>query len=332
MAVALSLVFTGQVCAQAYYHDGEDLPRRADWMKQVPDNTRLSEMSIPGTHDSSAFKKGGDAVLTQTLTITQQLNGGIRFLDLRARHINDVFTMHHGPVYQDAMFGDVLGEIIGFLRDNPSETIVARVKEEHFPEGNTRSFEQTFNSYYEPDRTWFARPGESNPTLGVLRGKILVLADFARADHSYGDNYNNLLAQDDYSVSTNWDLYGKWEKVKAHLDAAAGNKGSLVHVNYLSASGGAFPYFIASGKSSPGTHAPQLVTGRTTIGGWAHSWPDFPRTACLGSWCKIVFLGTNGLTVNYLKGKSWRGLGIVVADFPGADLIDALIQANATAP
>ncbi|MGO4701476.1 phosphatidylinositol-specific phospholipase C domain-containing protein [Dyella sp. 2RAB6] len=329
VALIFSCAFASQVFAQAYYHDSGDLPQRADWMRQLPDTTRLSEMSIPGTHDSAALKYGGDIVLTQSLTITRQLNGGVRFLDLRARHINNVFAMHHGPVYQGAMFGDVLGEMIDFLRRHPSETIIARLKEEHDPAGNTRSFEQTFKSYYDPNRQWFASPGENNPSLGTLRGKILILADYSRSDRSYGRSYGGLNAQDAYSVSTNWDLYGKWEKVKSQLSKAAESRNGTIHINYLSASGGAFPYFIASGKSSPGTHAPQLVTGRTTIGAWADSWPDFPRTACLGSWCTIEFLGTNGLTVNYLNGKSWRGLGIVAADFPGPDLIGALVRANA---
>jgi len=328
VAIIFSCAFAGGVRAQAYYHDGGELPQRADWMKQLADTTRLSEMSIPGTHDSAAFKNGGDIVLTQSLTITRQLNGGIRFLDLRVRHINDVFAMHHGPVYQEAMFGDVLGEMIDFLRRHPSETIVARLKQEHDPAGNTRSFERTFKSYYDPNRHWFASPGENNPTLGALRGKILILADYSRSDFSYGRNYSGLSIQDAYSVSTNWDLYDKWEKVKSHLGKSAEDRSGSIYLHYLSASGGAFPYFIASGKSSPGTHAPQLVTGRTTIGAWADSWPDFPRTACLGTWCTIEFLGTNGLTVNYLKGKSWSGLGIVAADFPGPDLIGALVRAN----
>jgi len=328
VAIIFSCAFAGGIRAQAYYHDGWELPHRADWMRQLADATRLSEMSIPGTHDSAAFKNGGDIALTQSLTIICQLNAGIRFLDLRARHINDVFTMHHGSVYQGATFGDVLGEMIDFLSRHPSETIIARLKEEHDLLGNTRSFEQTFKSYYDWKRHWFANPGEYNPTLGALRGKILILADFPRSDFRYGRSYDWLNIQDAYSISTNWDLYGKWEKVKSHLGKAAKDRSSTIYVNYLSASGGSFPYFVASGKSSPGTHAPQLVTGRTTIGAWADSWPDFPRTACLGSWCTIEFLGINGLTVNYLKGKSSSGLGIVVADFPGPDLIGALVRAN----
>lgn len=327
-AMVFLCVFMGEVRAQAYYHDSWDLPLRADWMKQLPDDRRLSEMTIPGTHDSAAFRNGGDIALTQSLTITQQLKGGVRFLDLRVRHIHDVFAMHHGAVYQGAMFGDVLQEMTTFLRRHPSETIVVRLKEEHEPAGNTRSFEQTFKSYYAANQQWFARTGESDPPLGALRGKIWLLADFRRSDYSYGRSYAALRAQDAYAVSANSDLYGKWEKVKAHLRKSAADRSYALYINYLSASGGAFPYFIASGKSSPGTGAPQLLTGLTTIGAWRDVWPDFPRTACLGSWCTIEYLGTNALTAKLLNGMSWRGLGIVAADFPGPDLIGALVRAN----
>ncbi|WGS41944.1 hypothetical protein LFL97_19875 [Burkholderia sp. JSH-S8] len=102
-------------------------------------------------------------------------------------------------------------------------------------------------------------------------------------------------------MSTNWDLHdGKWAAVKAHLNLAnSGNRG-IGYINYLSASGGSFPYFVASGHSSPNTDAPNLATGLTTPG-WNSRYPDFPRVHCFIGICTIAFEGTNILTYEYIR-------------------------------
>src|SRR5207302_1134087 len=98
---------------------------------------------IPGTHDTMAFY-GGDAAQTQTMSLANQLESGVRVLDIRCRHIADVFAIHHGVVFQKVFFGDVLNDVIAFLKKNPSETVLMRVKEEYEPAENTRTFEETF--------------------------------------------------------------------------------------------------------------------------------------------------------------------------------------------
>ena len=99
-------------------------------------------------------------------------------------------------------------------------------------------------------------------------------------------------------------------------------------LNYLSGSVGSFPYFVASGKSSPGSHAPQLWTGVSTVS--KSKYRDFPRTACLGTLCSINFAGTNQLTEKWIKeNKFMQNLGIVAMDFPGGGLVNSIIQRNA---
>ena len=90
-----------------------------------------------------------------------------------------------------------------------------------------------------------------------------------------------------------------------------------------------FPYFVASGQSSPGTNDPRLLTGRTTPG-WKDSWPDFPRVGCFIGICSIAFEGTNILSADRIgKGKEFdKYVGMVISDFPGKDLINAIISLN----
>ncbi|EHN6654296.1 phosphatidylinositol-specific phospholipase C domain-containing protein, partial [Escherichia coli] len=114
-----------------------------DWQKGLSDNLTLDKLSIPGTHDSGSLY-GGDMVRTQSKSIYSQLQSGIRFLDIRLRHIDNVMAIHHSFVYQHLGFGDVLDQIEKFLTANPSEFVLVRVKEDYDPANNSRTFEDTF--------------------------------------------------------------------------------------------------------------------------------------------------------------------------------------------
>ena len=60
-----------------------------DWMSPLDGGLLLSQLSIPGTHDSGArFEPLSRTAKCQTLTIGQQLDAGARFLDIRCRHVN----------------------------------------------------------------------------------------------------------------------------------------------------------------------------------------------------------------------------------------------------
>ncbi|WP_291582430.1 phosphatidylinositol-specific phospholipase C [Clostridium sp. UBA6640] len=312
-----------------YSHDKSIGYENQNWMSKIDGSTKLSQLSIPGTHDTMSLY-GGDSVQTQSMNLETQLKSGIRYLDIRCRYINEtVFSIHHGFVYQEAMFGDVLNETIDFLRRNPSETILMRVKQEYSSVSDSE-FNDTFKSYVNRYNDWFWDNNGNNmqnPTLDEIRGKIVVLYDVGGLN--FGLSYHRKLnRQDDYHVSTNWDLYSKWESVRDHLEKAnASPKNDEIYLNYLSASGGSFPYFIASGHSSSGTGAPRLATGLTTPG-WKNKYPDFPRVNCFIGICTIAFEGTNILTTDRINNSKYTRVGILAADFPGRGLIDSTIRLN----
>src|SRR5689334_21985710 len=55
----------------------------SDWMSKLPDNLKVADLSIPGTHDSGTFKISiASGARTQNWTIRGQLDAGMRFLDL----------------------------------------------------------------------------------------------------------------------------------------------------------------------------------------------------------------------------------------------------------
>lgn len=303
-----------------------------DWMKNIRDDVRLSELALPGTHNTATF----DAfdwlghVVTQVVNFENQLHYGIRVFDIRYRHIGNGFVLHHEKFYLRKVFGEVINALNNFLAKFPSETVLFRLREEYTPYNNTRTAKQTLDWYMMANQRYLKT--STNIKLGEARGKFIILADNGELlDH--GITYADFVKQDNFQLNTNWDLYWKWEKVRDHLHIASQGFKSKFYINYLSGSLGSFPYFVASGHSSIGTSAPRLATGLTTPM-FANTYPDFPRVSCFIGICTIAFEGTNILTrdrltgMNNLKYDFERTVGIIMADYPGTSLIREIISNN----
>ena len=122
--------------------------RCSDWMSRLPDDALLSQLSLPGTHDSCALHNGlsfGFAKC-QSWSLEDQLKAGIRFVDIRCRHVNNGFLIYHGIIDQQMTFAEVRDTCRRFLQQHPTETIVMSIKEESTPENNSRSFAATYSA------------------------------------------------------------------------------------------------------------------------------------------------------------------------------------------
>ncbi|MFD9225655.1 phosphatidylinositol-specific phospholipase C [Streptomyces sp. NPDC060064] len=209
-------------------------PRRTlsaqDWMAGAGDSTALARLTIPGTHDSGA-RFGGLWTECQNTTIADQLNSGIRFLDVRCRITGDSFAIHHGAFYQNLMFGDVLIACRDFLAAHPSETVLMRVKQEYSQESDA-AFRRVFDLYLD-GKGWRSlfRIGDGLPTLGQARGKVVLLGDNGGLPGvRYGDG-NLFDIQDDWNAAPN----AKYPKIETHFRKAAQQPGKL-YINFVSTS------------------------------------------------------------------------------------------------
>jgi len=285
------------------------------------------------------------------MTLRDQLESGIRVLDIRCayEHVQK-FRIRHGFVDQKVYFEYVLDTVVDFLNRNRRETVLMRVKEE-YTDGPLR-FEETFRRYWNryKDHMWDVptlAENYQNPTLGEMRGKIVILQDFARwqcnSPSSKGEFglcypqpatqqfFPNFKIQDAFDMRGNEALYPKWMKVKGHLcaantDADKPGNSDILYMNYLSGSGGAglpFPFFVVSGHVNHSTNAARVWTGRTTDT-MPRGWPDFPR---IGG--RVYFEGTNTLTYGGIRtGYYTKRVGIIMTDFPGWGLINRIICLN----
>ncbi|GAA2269291.1 MULTISPECIES: phosphatidylinositol-specific phospholipase C [Kitasatospora] len=213
----------------------------SDWMSALGDAVPLSRLTLPGTHDSCA-RYGGALTECQTLPIARQLEYGIRFLDIRCRSIDGSFAIHHGPVYQQQMFGDVLVACAAFLAAHPGETVLMRVKQEYSQVSDT-DFLAVFNDYLD-NRGWrgLFHLGDTLPALGAARGRVVLISDVPTLP-AVGWWSSQLDLQDDWTVPTLFDRPHKYQDVVNQINrAAATGPGGPLSVNFLSgSSAGCFP-------------------------------------------------------------------------------------------
>ena len=178
----------------------------SDWMSVIRDETKLTEITMPGTHDSCARKfRNEDAfgVMSgiskcQNLTIREQLDAGVRFLDVRCEVNADnhsVWTVHGST---DCWNGDdyyyldyVFNDIYAFLDAHPSETVLISIKEDDGNNGVphfTNAIYEYIHGYRSSDNRYFYGSGynyqnrwylgKSVPTLEAVRGKCVLFNRF----------------------------------------------------------------------------------------------------------------------------------------------------------
>jgi len=210
-------------------------------MAAVPDDRSLAELSIPGTHDTAArFEPFTGVAKTQDLTIAEQLAAGVRYLDIRCRHVDNEFLLYHGSIDQNQTFAEFLATANAFLDAHPTETIITSIQQEATPSGATRAFDATFATYV-TDR-WYLGP--TIPRLGEVRGKLVLLRRFEAASSlgldatAWPDDSTFSIAgpapmriEDEYMVSDNT---AKWTAITRLLGEARTGSPATLFLTYTS--------------------------------------------------------------------------------------------------
>lgn len=88
-----------------------------------------------------------------------------------------------------------------FLHDHPSEAVLMRVKEEYEPDKGALPFQEIWDKYMKKYGDLFVEKLDDIPSLGEVRGRILLLRDAGGMDE-YGIPFQGKLTniQDDYEV------------------------------------------------------------------------------------------------------------------------------------
>lgn len=217
----------------------------ADWMDRVPDGTKLSEMTIPGTHNSAAFSYSTSHflclemthlfVLCQDWNIETQLNNGIRFFDVRLVANGGSLEMYHGQCYLNMMFGEFLDTVVNFLNNHPREAVLVSYQEAHGPRQLAdfmTTFKTKLNEY--SSHVWLTY--EDIPTIGDLRGKIFFINKKEEGD--IGLKMSKISLSNVWSVSLaggdgdDLDLDTKIKSIDDNLNKATNKEGGKLHLTF----------------------------------------------------------------------------------------------------
>ena len=331
------------------------------WMGKLKDHIPLSSLSIPGTHNSPTHYKALPSVRCQAVSLEDQLNNGVRFLDIRVQvespedTSSDRLILVHSafPVSLtgNKYFRELLNTVTHFLDTHPSETVIMSIKREGTGSATDAQLSKRLHDHYiNPDQSrWYT--DNATPRLGSVRRKIVLLRRFHidpaiqnfKEGKGFGldasqwpDNCEDGLCsggtirvQDFYEVEETVNIDKKIRFSHSHLERAASMTCPLAEDTSVQSTQQPNPFFVnflsASNFFRPGC------------------WPD--RVARKVNPAIVDFLcrrhnETEGVGTLTLEGDAERCLekgdgstGIVVCDYVGDegdwDLVRAIVGHNA---
>ena len=207
-----------------------------DWLKNVNDETSLRSLAIPGSHDTLALYSIADlAGQCQSLSLKDQLNLGVRFLDVRLKENKGELNVVHGFIDQKLTFKDVDKTINDFLKANPSEFIIMSVKQEA---GELKDFEKALVPFY--NNNIYLKDMKTVPSkVGDIRGKVLILSRYENSQYGipaydgWQDSTSFTLSNDIY-VQDTYKITSKEQK-QDEIKKCFNESGHALKINFLSA-------------------------------------------------------------------------------------------------
>jgi len=159
------------------------------WLAGLSDDTPISRINIPGTHDTAAIDTRNpptNPYACQRISVTTQLEGGIRLLDVRLKVSTSAgkytFLTCHGNIggwlglNEFQCFPSLLDECGAFLKRQNTEAILMSLKIDDW-NGCDNHKEDVLAALSDLLEQYARCPpeaiGTSIPTLGQIRGKML---------------------------------------------------------------------------------------------------------------------------------------------------------------
>lgn len=223
------------------------------WMKQLSGyiyERSIGQVYLPGSHDSATYKLEhkfgknqdmtsklnalrfigvGYAVTTiaykwsqaQNRSIAQQLEDGVRYLDLRVIYRDSkkqFYTVHglYGP-----SLDDVLGQIVRFLSQNPTEIIVIQVGDLRYMPHGPKDHQELISKLRRAFNTRLVTNDEVDAPLSELwknKRQVLLIYKNQQISKQYSDVFDPSVIADYWANAQNL------RDLKARLDTELRNK------------------------------------------------------------------------------------------------------------
>ncbi len=330
------------------------------WMASLDGDLRLSEINIPGTHDSCTANVEGswnetlNNIACQKYFIDEQLIAGIRAFDLRYTFLNKSVVMIHGSntwVCHNKDHGNrkgtdmrlvhVLDDCLSFLEAYPTETIIMTIKQD---DGGSEAPARMADIFTE--LTYNGRPyldycydwSNPSPTLDQVRGKLVIMTrsdpdslDVSEDQRKYFGpdlsnwNYNDeiYLAQRIYDGSS---FFGGAVWVQDDYVSGDGNKKTHVR-NVLEQMNVAAGTVASDGETK--ITADKIPSTKDFVFNYLTKTTSNGGTTPLSA-AEVMndYLLTDENIQAYFTGSTWKRTGITVLDYADKNLAMYIANSN----
>lgn len=192
-----------------------------NWMKRLPDDAYVANLSIPGSHDTGTGNGfpgittsiygpfGNKYARTQEKSFQDQWELGVRAFDMRPAVKDGYLNDNHGIMPTNLRFDNALYFLRDKLRENPSEFAIIHVLHASAGDDNASNYGEKLLELVNRDdlKDFFI---DFKPTLTVreMRGKILMLSRDQYADSPVGGFFRNWTGQIDWNAQRNGQIVG----------------------------------------------------------------------------------------------------------------------------
>lgn len=311
----------------------------SDWMKSIPDNVYLSQLSLPGTHDSgtgNGINPDFMAVFAQCqdITLGQQWSAGIRAFDLRPCVKDDYININHGITATKLRFDDALFQLRDSLIAHPSEfAFVHYHYDSNFDKDRDKYTSLLKELLSRDDLKDFLVPFRRDLTLGEVRGKMLLISRQSYADYPYtGGCIKGWTSELDWDAQTSGKLTG--------MDNDVDSSAPLYMQDYYKTD------WTSAGFQKKADAVTQLLEWSTThktespqdvvwVMNYTSAYPGFVSTA---DGYRENATHSNAAVIDYLSTHEAGPTGVVFMDFcvdesngkatRGQELINTLVENN----
>lgn len=174
-----------------------------DWISKLPTSTKIHDIILPATHNSGAYtidfcklttlQKFGIYFLrkwtiNQSLTIEEQLNMGIRFLDLRISFFDGFYISH---TFATITMDNALNQVLSFLEKNPKEFVIIKIVPD-FNNRHTVNLENLERTLDDKIGHLLYRSFTTETKIEDLKNQRILIADNLR-EHWYDKSDADLL-------------------------------------------------------------------------------------------------------------------------------------------
>ncbi len=329
------------------------------WMDDISDDTLLSSINIPGTHDSGtanvegSWNEDANSVACQKYFIDELLYAGFRSFDIRyAYNSNEIVLVHGSGTFvchnkdhdtdvskedTNLTLRQVLQTTVDYLKEHPSETVIMTLKQDDSNDSAPSEMAKVVMEFIEQGYCYDW--SSDSPTLGEVRGKIVLMTrtasgslkagssrkyfgpDISMWDDSYNDDIH--FAQEIYSSSS--DTGGIWIQDDYHCSDS--NKQMQVRnvVEQLNKS-------IGSTTTHGDTITEQPDETDFVFNYFSKDGSDSTRYPMHAAWEMNDYLLTNSTLHTYFttassSGQAYR-TGITVLDYGDKTLAQYIINSN----